>query len=53
MSDPQETGELTERFRAFAQSSDPEPRNPARTALIFGGIVVAVLAIVVVWLLVA
>jgi hypothetical protein len=53
MSDPQETGELTERFRAFAQSGDPEPRNTARVALILGGAVVAIVAIVVIALLVA
>jgi hypothetical protein len=52
MSDHQkEHGELTDRFRAFAQSEDPEPRSTARLALIGGGVIVAVIALVVVWAL--
>jgi hypothetical protein len=41
-----EHGELTERFRAFAQSADPEPNRTARNALLAGAVIVVVLAIV-------
>jgi hypothetical protein len=41
-----EHGELTERFRAFAQSTDPEPNRTARNALFAGAAIVVVLALV-------
>jgi len=41
-----EHGELTERFRAFAQSADPEPNRTARNALLAGAVIVVLLAIV-------
>jgi hypothetical protein len=40
-----EHGELTERFRAFAQSTDPEPNRTARNALVVGAVIVVVLAL--------
>jgi hypothetical protein len=40
-----EHGELTERFRAFAQSADPEPNRTARNALVVGAVIVVVLAL--------
>lgn len=48
-----EQGELTERFRAFSQSTDPEPSKALPVALLVGGAVVVVVLIVVVWLLFA
>jgi hypothetical protein len=48
-----EHGELTERFRVFAQSADPEPNRTARTALLAGGAVVVLLALIAVWVLLA
>ena len=41
-----EHGELTERFRAFAQSNDPEPNRTARNALLIGAGIVVLLALV-------
>jgi hypothetical protein len=41
-----EHGELTERFRAFAQSTDPEPNRTARSALLVGAVIVVLLALV-------
>jgi hypothetical protein len=41
-----EHGELTERFRAFAQSADPEPNRTARNALLAGAAIVILLALV-------
>jgi hypothetical protein len=41
-----EHGELTERFRAFARSADPEPKRTARNALFAGAAIVVVLALV-------
>ena len=41
-----EHGELTERFRAFAQSTDPEPKRTARNALVAGAAIVVLLALV-------
>jgi hypothetical protein len=46
-----EHGELTERFRVFAQSVDPEPNRIARNALIAGGAIVVLLALVAIWVL--
>ncbi len=44
MSDEQiEHGELTERFRAFQQSVDPEPTRAMPVALIVGGALAVVL----------
>jgi hypothetical protein len=48
-----EHGELTERFRAFAQSADPEPNRTARNALLVGAVIVVVLAIVALVVMVA
>ena len=48
-----EPGEVTERFRAFAQSVDPEPSRTARNALLAGGAIVVVLAIVAIWVILA
>jgi hypothetical protein len=47
----QEPGELTERFRAFSQSVDPEPSKALPLALIATVGAVAVVLIVVIWLL--
>jgi hypothetical protein len=48
-----EHGELTERFRAFAQSVDPEPNRTARTALLAGGAIVVLLALITIVVLIA
>jgi hypothetical protein len=48
-----EQGELTERFRAFSESVDPEPSRALPVALLAVGAVVLVALIVVVWLLLA
>ena len=52
MADEQaEPGEVTERFRAFAETVDPEPNKALRAGLIaMAGALVLVL-IVVVWIL--
>lgn len=49
-----EPGELTERFRAFSQSSDPEPSR-ALPAILFaaGAAVVLVLIAAIVWIILA
>jgi hypothetical protein len=49
----QQHGELTERFRAFAQSTDPEPNRTARKALFAGAVIVMLLAIVALVVLLA
>jgi hypothetical protein len=49
----QEPGELTERFRAFSQSVDPQPSKALPLALIATVGAVALVLIVVVWLLLA
>lgn len=52
MSDEQiERGELTERFRAFSESVDPEPSRAVPVALLVVGAVVLVALIAVGWLL--
>ena len=54
MSDEQiEQGELTQRFRAFSESIDPEPSRALPAALLVGGAVAVVALIAVVWLLLA
>jgi len=53
MADEQaEPGELTDRFRAFAESVDPEPSRALPAGLIATVAVVVVALIVVVWVLV-
>jgi hypothetical protein len=47
------TGELTERFRAFAETTDPEPSRALPLGLIAAGAVVLLLVVVVVWILLA
>jgi hypothetical protein len=44
--DQKETGEITERFRAFAETPDPAPSKKLPIALI-GGVVVLVALVVV------
>lgn len=41
--DQQETGEITERFRAFAEASDPAPSKGLPIALIVGGVILVAL----------
>jgi hypothetical protein len=54
MADEQaEAGELTERFRAFAEAVDPKPSNALPMGLIVAAGAVVVAVIVVVWVLVA
>jgi hypothetical protein len=48
-----EPGEMTERFRKFSESVDPEPSRTLPAALLVVGAVVVVGLIVVVWLLFA
>jgi hypothetical protein len=48
-----EHGELTERFRAFAQSADPEPNRTSRNALLVGAVIVVVLALVAIVVMLA
>jgi hypothetical protein len=48
-----EPGEVTERFRKFSESVDPEPSRALPAALLVVGAVVAVGLIVMVWLLFA
>jgi hypothetical protein len=47
------TGELTERFRAFAETTDPAPNRALPLGLIAAGAVVLLLVMVVVWILLA
>jgi hypothetical protein len=47
-----EHGELTERFRVFAQSVDPEPSRNPRNALLAGGAIVLLVALVAIVVLV-
>jgi hypothetical protein len=49
----EQQGELTERFRAFAQSVDPEPNRTARNALLAGGAIVVLLALIAIVVLLA
>jgi hypothetical protein len=52
MADEQiEQGELTERFRAFSESVDPEPSRALPVTLLVVGAVAVVAVIAVVWLL--
>lgn len=51
--DKVEPGEMTERFRTFAQSVDPEPRRLTRNALLAGGAIVVVVALIAIWMLIA
>ena len=54
MADEQaEPGELTERFRAFAETVDPQPSKALPLGLIAAVAVFMVLLIAVVWVLVA
>ena len=54
MADDQlEHGELTDRFRAFSQSVDPEPSRVLPVALIAAAAVILVVFGIVVWILVA
>ena len=55
MSDEQmEPGELTERFRTFAQSVDPEPSRALSVALIAAGAsVLLAVIVIIVWILAA
>ena len=54
MSDEQiEPGELTERFRAFAQSADPAPSRALPVAFIAAGVVAVLALAAAVWLLLA
>jgi hypothetical protein len=47
--DQRETGEITERFRAFAETSDPDPGKGLPIALIVGAaVLVALLAVAVI-----
>jgi hypothetical protein len=47
--DQRETGEITERFRAFAETSDPAPSKGLPIALIVGAaVLVALLAVAIV-----
>ena len=48
-----EPGELTNRFRAFAETTDPEPSKALPVGLIAAGAVVLVVLVAVVWFLVA
>jgi hypothetical protein len=48
-----EPGELTSRFRAFAETTDPEPSKALPLGLIAAVAVVLVILVVVVWILVA
>jgi hypothetical protein len=47
------TGEWTERFRAFAETTDPAPSRALPLGVIAAGTVVLLLVIVVVWTLLA
>jgi len=55
MSDEQiEPGHLTERFRAFAHSVDPEPSRTPQIVLVAAGAAVLLVAIaIIVWLVLA
>jgi hypothetical protein len=53
MADEQEPGEVTDRFRAFAETVDPEPSKALPVGLIVAGGAFALALIVVVWILVA
>lgn len=54
MSDEQiEPGDLTERFRAFAQSADPAPSRALPVALIVAGVATVLAVVVVIWMLLA
>ncbi len=54
MADEQiEQGELTERFRAFSESKDPEPSRALPVAWVVVGVVAVIAVIAVVWLLLA
>lgn len=48
-----ESGDLTDRFRAFAQSADPAPSRALPVVLIITGATAVVALVVVVWLLLA
>ena len=48
-----EPGELTERFRAFSESVDPEPSRALPVALLVAGGVTLVAVVVLLWLLLA
>jgi hypothetical protein len=49
--DQRETGEITERFRAFAETSDPAPSKGLPIALIVGGVVLVALVAVAIFAL--
>ena len=46
-----EPGEVTERFRAFAETVDPEPSKALPVGLIAAGGALVLVLIVVVWIL--
>ena len=48
-----EPGELTRRFRAFAETTDPEPSKALPVGLIAAAVVAFVVLVAVVWILVA
>jgi hypothetical protein len=48
-----EPGELTERFRAFAERVDPPAGKALPMGLIVAGIAIAVVLVAVVWFLIA
>jgi F0F1-type ATP synthase membrane subunit c/vacuolar-type H+-ATPase subunit K len=45
-----EAGDLTDRFRAFAQSKDPEPSRLLPRMLLVAGIVAVLAVFAVVWM---
>ena len=46
-------GEMTERFRAFAEAVDPAPSRTLPMGMMAAGAVILLLLIVVVWVLLA
>ena len=54
MADEQrEPGELTDRFRAFAETVDPQPSRALPVGMLVAGAIVVVALIAVVWILLA
>jgi hypothetical protein len=49
--DQSEPGEITERFRAFAETTDPAPSKGLPIALIAGAVVIVVLLIIAIFAL--
>jgi hypothetical protein len=48
-----EPGELTERFRAFSETKDPEPSRALPVGFLVAGVVAVIAVIAVLWLLLA